>query len=101
MNELSAKTIKRNNDFHNYCARMIKKGDKTRLCNLLNMSYPTLMLHMTGFYDKPEVQSQIIDYFEKRAAANRRAVSYIEKKLKSIDQAYLTADDIPQNPAPF
>lgn len=101
MQELKAKDVKRNIDFHNYCARHIKKGDKTRLCHLLNMSYPTLMLHMTGFYDVPEIQSQIMDYFEKRSAANRRAVSYIEKRLKQVDQGYLTAEDIPENSTPF
>lgn len=101
MQEISAKTIKRNIEFHNYCARHIKKGDKTRLCHLLNMSYPTLMQHMTGFYDVPEVQSQIMDYFEKRAAANRRAVKYIENRLKSVEQTYLTVNDIPEDSTPF
>lgn len=96
MEPMNAKDQVRDIKFRNYVAKMLKNGDKTRLQNLLNMSYPTLMLHLGGVYSTPAIQSQIIDYFEKRAAANRRAVNYIEKRLKMVDQEILTVDDIPE-----
>jgi hypothetical protein len=93
--QLKPKDEIRDFKFRSYVARHIKNGDKTRLQHLLNMSYPTLMLHLSGVYSTPAVQSQIIDYFEKRSAADRRAVSYIDKRLKMVEQGYITADDIP------
>ena len=71
--------------FRNYVSRMIKLGDKARLQHLLGISYPTLQKHLTGVKIDPAVQSQIIDYFEKRQDAIRRAAKYIDKRLRHID----------------
>lgn len=70
--------------FRNFVSMMIKTGDKARLQHLLGMSYPTLQKHLTGVKIDPSVQSQIIDYFEKRQAAIKRAANYVDKRLKVV-----------------
>lgn len=83
--ELSRQEMERHLQFRNYCAKMIKKGDKTRLCALLQISYPTLIKHLTGVVVVPSMQAQIIDYFDKRNAAQKRAAQYIDKRLKESE----------------
>jgi len=85
IHEISPKTQENDVKFRNYVARMYQNGDKTRLCALLNLSYPTLMRHLTGVVSVPAVQAQIIDYFEKRNASVRRASQYIDKRLSQIE----------------
>lgn len=98
IHEISPKTQENDTKFRNYVARMYQNGDKTRLCALLNLSYPTLMRHLTGVVSVPAVQAQIIDYFEKRNASVRRASQYIDKRLSQIEpqeiaEAFTPKDD--------
>ncbi len=70
--------------FRAYAEKNIRRGDKGRLQGLLAMSYPTLKLHLSGVYVVPAIQSQIIEFFERRRRAETMASRYVSQRIDGL-----------------
>lgn len=72
--------------FRNYVEKHVRRGDKGKLQGLLAMSYPTLKLHLSGVYVNPAVQSQVIEFFERRLRAERMASHYVSQRIEGLTE---------------
>lgn len=73
--------------FRQYVDKHIRRGDKGKLQGLLAMSYPTLKLHLSGVYVNPAVQSQVIEFFERRRRAEVMASRYVSQRIDGLSDA--------------
>ena len=70
--------------FRQYVERHLRRGDKGKLQGLLAMSYPTLKLHLSGVYVNPAIQSQVIEFFERRKRAEKLASQYVSQRIEGL-----------------
>lgn len=80
-----SKVAKTDFEFRTYMEKHLRRGDKGKLQGLLAMSYPTLKLHLSGVYVNPAVQSQVIEFFERRKRAERMASQYVSERIKGLN----------------
>jgi len=73
--------------FRQYVEKHIRRGDKGKLQGLLAMSYPTLKLHLSGVYVNPAIQSQVIEFFERRKRAEQLASKYVSQRIDGLTDA--------------
>lgn len=79
-----AKVAKTDFEFRTYVEKHLRRGDKGKLQGLLAMSYPTLKLHLSGVYVQPAIQSQVIEFFERRKRAERMAAQYVSERIQGL-----------------
>lgn len=82
-----SKVAKTDFEFRTYVEKHLRRGDKGKLQGLLAMSYPTLKLHLSGVYVQPAVQSQVIEFFERRKRAERMASQYVSDRIKGLSES--------------
>ena len=75
--------------FRQYVEKHLRRGDKGKLQGLLAMSYPTLKLYLIGVYVNPAIQSQVIEFFERRKRAESLAMKYVSQRIDGLSDVPL------------